>query len=89
MAPRLKSELEQEFALRHRPEGVKPEVGRGLLERGEIDMGGDVDLAWARQGIGEAVAMDGLQRVADAGLDMAVIGDQRGDRRLLGPFGEG
>ena len=34
------------------------------------------------------MAMDGLQRVADTGLGMTVIGDQRGDRRLLGPRGE-
>ncbi len=51
-------------------------------------MSGEIGLARHRQRIGEAMAMDGLQRVADAGLGMTVIGDQRGDRRLLGPRGK-
>ena len=83
-----KTKLEQKFALRHGPVGGKPNTVCRLFERGEIDMGGEIDLARQSEGISEAMAMDGLQRIADTGLVMTVIGDKRGNWRLIGPRGE-
>ena len=51
-------------------------------------MGGEIDFARHGEGIGEAMAMNRLQRVADAGLFITVIGDEHGNWRLLRPRGE-
>ena len=50
------TEPEQKFALRHRPEGGQPKARRGLLERGEIDMSGEIGLARQGERIGETMA---------------------------------
>ena len=88
LASRRQTELEQKFALRYRAEGSKAERRRAVLDGGEIDMSGEVGLARHGQWIGEAVAMDSLECVADAGLGVTVISEQRSDRRLLGPLGK-
>src|SRR6187431_39247 len=44
-------------------------------------MRGEVDLAWRSKRIGIFVTSDGLQRIAQAGLPVSVIDEQRGDWR--------
>ena len=63
---RLEPELEQELPLRHGAERGEPGPARRLVQSGEIDMGGEVGLAWCRQRIGEAMTAHGLKRIADA-----------------------
>ncbi len=50
------------------PKAASPSRARRLLERGEIDMGGEVGFARCGERIGETMALNGLQRIADAAL---------------------
>ena len=45
-------------------------------------MGGEVGCAGIGEGIGEAMAAHGLQRIAEAGLRVTVIDDEGGERRI-------
>ena len=54
-----------------------PTILGGAHQRLEIDMGGDVGLAGIFQGIGEAVAGDGLKGIAGVAAQVAIIDDQR------------
>ena len=67
----------EEIALRHRAVDARAEILGGARQRLEIDMGGDVGLAGIFQGIGEAVAGDGLKGIAGVAAQMAVVDDQR------------
>jgi hypothetical protein len=60
-----------------------------VFQGGEIDMGGEVGLAGRGERVGESVTRNRLQRIADSAPVMAVIGDQRGERRVPGPLGQG
>ena len=73
----LDAEPLEEIALRHRAVHARAEIFGGARQRLEIDMGGDVGLAGIFQGIGKAVAGDGLKGVAGIAAQMAVIDDQR------------
>src|SRR3546814_16369221 len=50
---------------------------RGKGERGEIDMRGQVDLARLREGVGEAMRLHRLQRVACGGAAIAIVDRQQ------------
>ena len=67
----------QKFALRHRAVHAGAEILGGARQRLKIDMGGDVGLTGIFQGIGEAVAGDGLKGIAGVAAQMAVVDDQR------------
>ena len=82
VAPCPKPELEQEFALRHRAIDSEAERTRASLDLGKIDMGGEVGLALHGERVGEAMAVDGLQRVPHSGLGMAVVDDEGSQRGL-------
>ena len=75
--PGLDAEPLEELALRHRAVDARADIFRRARQRLEIDMGGDVGLARIFQGIGKAVAGDGLEGVAGVAAQMAVIDDQR------------
>ena len=60
----LDAEPLQELALRHRAVDAGADILGGARQRLKIDMGGHVGLAGIFQGIGEAVAGDGLKGIA-------------------------
>ena len=79
------AEAFEEFALRHRAVHPCAKILGGAHQRLEIDMGGDVGLARIFQGIGKAVAGDGLKGIASIAAQMAVIDDQRGAAVVADP----
>ena len=78
-----KAEAGEEIALLQRPErlqaGLPPQQGKA----GEIHMGGEIGLAGIGKGIGEAVGLERLQRVAMAagmaGMGFAMLGNMATD----------
>ena len=73
----LDAEPFQKLALRHRAMHARAQILGGAHQRLEIDMRGDVGLAWIFQRIGEAVAGDGLKGIAGIAAHVAIVDDQR------------
>ncbi len=67
---------------------ARAEILRRARQRLEIDMGGDVGLARILQGVGEAVAGDGLKGVAGIAAQVAIVDDQRGAVLIADAGGE-
>ena len=58
---------------------------RALRQRLEIDVGGQVGVAWRAQRIGKGVTGDRLQRVAQSEMGVTVVDDQSGSVRTHTP----
>ena len=67
---------------------VEPVRAGARRERREIDMRGEVGLAGAVQHVHMVMRLDRLQRVADAGSQMAVVDEQAGAAMAGDPRGD-
>src|SRR6476620_10246246 len=75
IAPLAKTKSQQELALRHGTIGLQTERFAGALQRGEIDMGGEIGVALQSERVGVAMAAHGLQRIAGAALAVSIVDD--------------
>ena len=70
------AEAQEQIALPDRAVNARAHAFRALRQRFEIDMGGQIGFARRAQRIGEGMAGDRLQRIAQAVMVVTVIDDQ-------------
>ena len=83
------AQMLEEMALRHRAMDAQPGLARDIGQHREIDMGGEVALAWIGEGIGELVVLHRLQRVAQGWAFIAIVDDDRDAALARDPAGKG